>query len=165
MEGNACNPGMNEVYDEVFYKAVSEKNEKELGCSTPWEPARTSKITGRELEICNSTEQGKAALATLRSWIPGSDSSETEYKPCSVFDIVFGIPQVDDTNNNQNEAYIRIYLKEKIKVKSVVHYYDSTTLFAELGGYVGMFLGMSLVDFTLLLNVGLLAFTQTILKQ
>ena len=166
MEGNVCNPGMNEVYDEVFYRAVSEKNEKELGCSTPWEPARTSKITGRELEICNDTEQGKAAVATLRNWIPGSDDSlESEYKPCSVFDIAFGLPQVDDTENNQNEAYIRIYLKQKIKVKSVVLYYDFTTLFAELGGYIGLFLGMSLIDFTLLFNVGLLALTKMILKQ
>ena len=42
--------------------------------------------------------------------------------------------------------------KPDIKVKSTVMYYDSTTLAAEIGGYVGMFLGVSMVDLAMAFN-------------
>ena len=56
------------------------------------------------------------------------------------------MPDIDEKDNDPNEAYVRLYLKTKIKVKSTVLYYDSTTLAAEIGGYIGMLLGVSLVD-------------------
>ena len=38
------------------------------------------------------------------------------------------------------------------KVKSVILYYDMTTLVADVGGYIGMLLGVSLVDLTIMCN-------------
>ena len=45
---------------------------------------------------------------------------------------------------------MRLYLKAKIKVKSVILHYDSTTFAAEIGGYVGVLLGVSIVDIAIL---------------
>ena len=38
--------------------------------------------------------------------------------PCAWFDIFTGLTDVDETDNNMEEAYARLYLKAKIKVKS-----------------------------------------------
>ena len=141
---------MNYNYDDVFYKIVSEKNEEKFGCSTPWQPPMKSRRTGKEIKICNDSASGKGATATFNSQFNSGLGPENE--PCSVFNVAFGLPFIDNKDNPDNEAYIRLYLKTKIKVKSVVLYYDFTTLIAELGGYIGMFLGVSLVDVTLLFN-------------
>ena len=61
---------------------------------------------------------------------------------------------VDDPDSDK--AYLKLYFKTNIKQKSTVFYYDSTTFAAEIGGYVGMFLGVSLVDITIILNSFLL---------
>ena len=146
---------MNYNYDDAFYRRVSEENEDKFGCSIPFEPPITSKITGNAIKICNTSELGQRAHATFLVEIEnGAISLENE--PCSSFDIVFGIPLIDDFENPENEAYIKFYMKAKIKVKSMVLYYDFTTLVAEVGGYIGMFLGMSLIDITILINTGLL---------
>ena len=69
-----------------------------------------------------------------------------ESTPCANFEISLGLPKIDDTDNNMNEAYIRMYPKAQIKMKTTVLYYDFTTLAAEIGGYAGICLGVSLVD-------------------
>ena len=57
-----------------------------------------------------------------------------------------GIPDIDDTNNDMNEAYLKLYLNAEVPVKTTILYYDSVELGAELGGFIGMILGISLVD-------------------
>ena len=79
--------------------------------------------------------------------------------PCARYDIDLGYPDVSD-KEDMNEAFIKFYLKTDIKVKSTVIYYDSTTLAAEIGGYVGMFLGVSLVDLAIIFNSFLLVTIQ-----
>ena len=71
--------------------------------------------------------------------------------PCARYDIDLGYPDVSNGHDNMT-AFIKFYLKTDIKVKSTVIYYDSTTLAAEIGGYVGMFLGVSMVDLAILFN-------------
>ena len=74
--------------------------------------------------------------------------------PCADFDIFPGLPRIDK-GDNDTIAYIRLYIKPKIKIKSIIIYYDSHTLAAEIGGYVGMFLGVSMVDLSVLLCSGM----------
>ena len=59
---------------------------------------------------------------------------------------------MDDTDNDMSEAYTRLYPKAQIKMKTTVLYYDFTTLAAEIGGYAGICLGVSLVDIVRTIN-------------
>ena len=74
-----------------------------------------------------------------------------EAVPCSWFDVFLGLPFINE-GNDENEAYIRLYVNPKIKVKKIVIYYDSTTFAGEVGGYIGMLLGFSVIDLAIIFN-------------
>ena len=45
---------------------------------------------------------------------------------------------------NENETYVRFYIKDQIKVMKSYLSYTEVSLLAEVGGYVGLFLGTSM---------------------
>ena len=50
-------------------------------------------------------------------------------------------------------AYLVIDLKENIKVVTAYHLYSALSLIAEIGGYVGLFLGVSINQITSLMDI------------
>lgn len=150
LAGHTCNSEVNYNYDKKFYDKIAKENNESFNCSVPFHPSIKSKLTGNPIEICNSSETGKKAL---ENWVVSfySGPLTTINKPCAEMEIFLGLPFIYN-NGLVSEAYIKIYIKPDIKVKSVILYYDLTTLFAELGGYIGMFLGISLVDLTIICN-------------
>ena len=154
---------MNQNYDNAFYERVSKDNEVQFHCSVPFQPPITSAITGNIVEICSNSETGNKAFNHWNNmWTASTLSPKDE--PCAGYDIFLGLPFIDNIDND-NEAFIRLYVKSKIKVKSVVFYYDFTTLTAEIGGYIGMLLGVSLVDLTIMCNTGLLKIINSTLRK
>ena len=148
LEGHQCNPKLNLNFDDVWYKHVATENDKMIGCSVPWHTSYFSE-SNEKIEICTDSIEGRNALKIF------SDAKDAPITPgdvpCARYDIDLGYPDVSD-GNDKNESFIRFYLKTDIKVKSTVIYYDSTTLAAEIGGYVGMFLGVSMVDLAIMFN-------------
>ena len=65
---------------------------------------------------------------------------------------LFRLPVIDSDDNPNSEAYVKLYFKTRLRIKKIVIYYDTTTLTAEIGSYVGMFLGVSLVDLAILFS-------------
>ena len=149
VEGHRCNPDMNLEFDSVWYERIAAVNEKLFGCSVPWHPPIFSNTTGKRIKICDNSEIGFSAYQKFRDFYDAQLSEAMI--PCAMFDIFTGLPDVDDTDNSMDEAYIRLYLKTKMKIKSTIVHYDVTTLTAEIGGYVGMFLGVSFMDIGVLL--------------
>ena len=49
-------------------------------------------------------------------------------------------------NGNENETYVKFYIKEQIPVRKSHLSYSVVTLLAALGGYVGLIIGVSLMD-------------------
>ena len=140
-------------YDEVFYNRITKENERKFNCSVPFHPPTISKVRNGDIEICENAVAGKKAYDHFwKNFNAGILSAKDN--PCAGFDIFLGLPFINDDRVSY-EAFIRVYMKFKIKVKSVVIYYDSTTLAAEVGGYIGMLLGVSLVDLVILSNVTL----------
>ena len=154
LEGYRWNPDMNLNFDTRWYQNIATENENVFGCSVPWHPKYRSNVTGDEIKICQSAE--KARKARKRYGTLWAAKLSHEWIPCATFETSPGLPDIDDTDNNQEEAFIRLYVKRKIKIKSIIMHYDSTTLTAEIGGYIGMFLGVSIVDLGILLNAFLL---------
>ena len=69
---------------------------------------------------------------------------------CSSMTILFSIS--DQTKGNENEAYAKIYFKNHIKVSKSFIGYTEISLMAELGGYIGLLLGISLMDINSIAN-------------
>ena len=131
-----------------MYQLIGEKNDEMFGCSVPWHPDMYSLKRRTEVKICNQSDLGLDATKQYDKFVDGIITKNLV--PCAWFDIFPGLRDVDDTDNNIDEAYVRLYLKAKIKVKSVILHYDSTTFAAEIGGYVGVLLGVSIVDIAIL---------------
>ena len=149
IEQYSCNPDINNKYDKSFYSIIADDNEKKYNCTVPFHPPTLSKTTGNMIEICPDIYRGENALSNYKSFVQTGPSSPS-MRPCSGMDVFLGLPDID--TGPEDEAYIRLYLKTDIKIKSIILYYDSNTLFAEIGGYLGMLLGFSLLDFTSIVN-------------
>lgn len=145
-----CNISMNQNYDTEIYNMVANKNDKSLNCSVPFHPRTKSNVTGKFIEICKTSILGEKAYAnmkdTFNSWpqIP-------KYKPCAWMDVSLGLPHISH-DQTKDEAFLRLYFKSHFKIKNIISYYDFTSLVADLGGYIGMLLGISLIDLTLKFN-------------
>ena len=146
-DDHLCDAKYNLNFDDKWYEHVAFENLRMFGCSVPWHPATFSK-NGERIEICRNQTLGAKANAQFHDFHDSSWSKEAV--PCAWYDVNLGIP--DFGENTSDRAHIRFYLKTKIKQKSIVIYYDSTTFAAEIGGYVGMFLGVSLVDFAIVFD-------------
>ena len=91
---------------------------------------------------------GKLWLSIKNQDVAESDESV----PCATFDFHSGIPDIDETNNDMNEAFLKLYLNAEVPIKTTILYYGSIELAAEIGGFVGMILGISLIDIAKLLS-------------
>ena len=55
-----------------------------------------------------------------------------------------GFPVYDSYQDN-NQSRVKIYFKSRISERRNIVTYDGVTLLAEIGGYMGLFLGISLL--------------------
>jgi hypothetical protein len=60
------------------------------------------------------------------------------------------LPFFDD--GSANSSYIKVYMKSRIKKKSTILDYTFGTMIAEIGGYTGLLLGVSIVHITILFD-------------
>jgi hypothetical protein len=120
-----------------------------------------SKKTGRIIEICNSSVTGMKAF---NNYVALKGLREHNTEPCISMNVFPGIPIVSEGQSEQ-EASIRVYMKTNVRVKTMILYYDFTTLAADIGGYIGMCLGISLIDLTITCNTALHKFVTGKLKQ
>ena len=66
--------------------------------------------------------------------------------PCEKMKVNFAGHDAIGHNGNENEAYMKFYIKDQIQVKKSHLSYSEVSLLAEVGGYVGLLLGVSLMD-------------------
>ena len=65
-------------------------------------------------------------------------------QPCSTMSITFGFPIYDIYDIKKGR--VKMYFKSQINVRKNVVSYDEVNLLAEIGGYIGLLLGFSLLD-------------------
>ena len=68
-------------------------------------------------------------------------------RACNYMDISFGYPSIYDILDNWT-SYLTLYFKTSIPVRKSHLAYPRSSLFAEIGGYTGLLLGVSLLDVT-----------------
>ena len=137
-------------YDDTFYNTVAHDNEKNLNCSVPFQPPIKSSATGKLVEICQNSSLGIQAYNNMRKALLKMGQIP-KYKPCTWIDVTLGLPLFSQEERKEG-AFLGLYLKSHLKIKSLVSYYDFSSLIADIGGYTGMLLGISLIDLTVQLN-------------
>ena len=149
-EDHSCNSEMDYNYDETFYSIVAHENEKGLNCSVPFHPPIMSNATGKHIEICKTSSLG---IKSHNNWYKAyrKMSQIPNYKPCAWIDVILGMPHVSPEQQKEG-AFLRLYFKSHFKIKSMIAYYDISSLIADVGGITGMLLGISLIDLTVQFN-------------
>ena len=143
-----CNSDMNFKYDTTLYSTVANENERSLNCSVPFHPLTFSEVAGNAIKICTNSKLGKKAYLNYKE-IQKSYHHMPKHRPCMGMDVeVLGLPIIDH-NQQDSEAFVRLYLKSYVKVKTMIFHYDLSSLAADLGGYIGTLLGISMVNLAL----------------
>ena len=112
--------------------------ERKIGCTTPFGPNKN--------RICRDQENGSKAMKHY------TDNYYNCYGPCS-FVLTKAIKTSEVTNEGKNYSSVTVYFDENIKVTDSHHLYSGLSLIAEIGGYVGLFLGVSVNQLSALMNI------------
>ena len=150
---------MDNLFDKTLYARINEELDKNIGCTVPFLPAIRSNFTGNISEICNKPNKSMSAVE-LYDFLRSSGQSNICGTPCEGMDVYLGLPFISKTE--QNWGHIKIYLKSTVKIKRTVLDYTFLSLVAEVGGYVGLLLGISVVKLVMNMNS---FFTQHLAKQ
>ena len=71
-----------------------------------------------------------------------------EYCPLPCVNMQVRFAGMDSTTDysNENDTYVKFYIKGQIQVRESHLSYTEVSLLAELGGYIGLIIGVSLMD-------------------
>ena len=105
---------------------------QEIGCTVPFFKNKD--------HICNDTEKAEKALEFYKKMMHKHDFKEC-LKPCHYLKAYLILSQYVE-----NQQFRHVMLKfgdDGIQMTSAYEAYGELSLFADIGGYVGMFLGLS----------------------
>ena len=110
--------------------------EKELidkvGCTTPFGHDKS--------QICRQEDDARKAFEIFANEIFMESNCSN---PCSLFSLAISNEE-KQSSTNATYANLRIVFPKTIKVYDRSYTYSSLSLLAEIGGYVGLFLGISI---------------------
>ena len=128
------------IRDECIDEFVTQKMMQIQGCTTPF-------VTNKS-HICTDPDKAKKALAIQSDILDGDREILVNACPksCVQVRMVFGSQRVDDIGLDDNDVpgELSLYFQHTIEVSKSYWSYTGLSLFAEIGGYVGLFLGVSL---------------------
>ena len=164
LEDHVCSSKMSRNFDRELYRLIAHENERKFDSSVPFHPPSYSDVTEKVIEICNTSETGKQAFEKFHK-VQLEVLQNPTFKPCTSMGIFMGNPVIDSLTRLKNDSYTKVYFQSHVKVKSMIMYYDFTALVADIGGYIGMFLGVSLMDLTMKFNNALYKHVTIKMKQ
>ena len=124
--------------DECIDDLVHKQSMKNIGCTSPW-TINKSQICSNQLKAIKATE--------LYDWYFNHGSTKCP-EPCTFTRVRASITHSTTNQSNiiqQNRIYIN--LDDKVGLYESFFVYSGLSLIAEIGGYVGLFLGVSLNQF------------------
>ena len=107
---------------------------EKVGCTTPF---------GFNLNnICTDQNLGKEATKMYEDFFYQNKNTKECLYPCSFLNIMLTPQELRHNNSNRTS----FFFEEYIKVSTSYFAYTELELLAELGGYVGLFMGLSVFD-------------------
>ena len=117
-------------YDKMYTLLMGEHN-----CSVPWLPKKST--------ICTNTTISYKAMNT---YVRNQNTENGCPSFCTTTDIFLDPPFVDENWFGNSSAIIKFYFKKVIKNSEEYYLYNELSLFANIGGLLGLMLGISLVN-------------------
>ena len=137
-EGKPCKHYGKSTQDECLLKATDQVLLNKVGCTTPFSQDKSN--------ICTQPADAMKAQLLQDKYLY-KEPLENEC-PRSCTNLKSQI--TSDTTINDGTGYSRINLPEHIQVYESYYTYDGLSMVAEIGGYVGLFLGISVNQIGLL---------------
>ena len=141
-DGIPCHSEKGYSKDLCYSTEIEREFLENFGCTTPYGLNKT--------RICSNATMGKKAMDTYRDAIR-TDNYKNCFNPCTSFSIS---PLSPFSFSRHSDAFVRIYFDENelIKIYESYYIYSELSLIAEIGGYVGLFLGISVNQVTNLID-------------
>ena len=117
----------------------------------------TSPFGSNKEKICNDFDNATKVNDMYKKWYSNQIQAKSGCnKPCSYVTLrtnTVWVRKKKFKTTDKTKVKVVIYFKENIKVTKAYHVYSGLTLIAEIGGYVGLFLGVSINQLTNLFHV------------
>ena len=132
-----------------IYVHTAKSMEKEMldkvGCTTPSQPDKS--------QICKQEDEGKRAMQINSKNIYEKTKNDCS-NPCSIFSLTTtNIKKYDREELKKNNiSWLTLYFPTTVKAYERSYDYSQLSFIAEVGGYVGLFLGVSINRVTNLLD-------------
>ena len=124
--------------DAKFEREALEK----FGCTSPFGPKKD--------KICQDKKNGSNVMQLYKKIYQGKRHHTC--KPCSFLTSKAIVTKDVQIKMKNDISELNIHCKENVKVFEAHYLYDGLTLIAEIGGYVGLFLGISVNQVSVLMN-------------
>ena len=130
----------------------------QVGCTTPYGPNKTN--------ICMNEGDRNKSLAMYRETYESVDHKWICHHPCNFISTSATVNsgKIGGFINGKRSTIASIQFRENIKVIEAYYLYSCLSMIAEIGGYVGMFLGISIIQITFVLDK-LLSWMDDLLKH
>ena len=131
-----CNESQNYLRDVCAEEKVREKSMAKYGCTHPFGNFKD--------HICTLKDKSQEVFALFETWFVTQHSGNYRKQcgePCT--SITTKMAKIGTEKYDENHALLRCRFAEHIKVISAFYAYSTLSLIAEIGGHVGLFLGIS----------------------
>ena len=154
LNGNGCINQKQYSKDQCVDKIIQRESLEKVGCTTPFEIDK-SRICAN---VSNAIKALKIYDEGMNMWRwNGSDILPSECLiPCSIFTFsteAINSKKVIFNNPESPHAMVEIKFEDLIKVTTEYYTYTAVSLIAEIGGYVGLFLGISVNQIINLIDI------------
>ena len=127
-------------YDRCMTSNLERLMTSEANCTVPW--------LRSEQPVCTDPAAAKVAFGVW--WRRSTNQRQDCRSPCHSLQAQMGAlntEQLDVSNSNSTYGLMFLYFPQKVRMSQEEFLYTFLTLLAEIGGYVGLFLGVSVNHF------------------
>ncbi len=135
-----CTDDPNFVYDHCMYEKMFDLMVDKVGCTVPWLHDKS--------RICADSNSAQKALKMYHE--NRRNQLNICLRSCIFTDVNLGPPVKE--SGNSGESKIVLYFRKDVKTVTEYLLYDEMSMFAEIGGFMGLFLGVSFLNVAYLFN-------------
>ena len=118
-----------------------------MKCTTPWLLRVSRELFDDQIEICTGNKSYEAAAFYVENRLPNFEECNN---PCTSMEIVSSMKMMKNSSIEDSQA--RLFFKRTLQVNEETFVKSTLSMIAELGGYLGMTLGISLLDLEYILG-------------
>ena len=150
--GALCNNDRTYQMDGCNNNGIEKKSLETVGCTTPYGPNKT--------KICTDANKGQKALEIYWKFIYSFSEKNYEgcFYPCSYFRV--STKKSIESHFYPNSALVVLNFEQLIQETKTYYTYSELSMIAEIGGYVGLFLGISVNQIPYLFDILGLSFAR-----